>query len=105
MVDGTGDVEDDSAVVAVVAVMLETQMRVYPAGQGLHISALTALRNDFLLGDSEESYTALAVSGVKSDAVLVLSNLVAATLGQCCAGLEHSVFELVWSSAVVAGSC
>lgn len=76
MVGGTGGVECDSAVVvaAAVAVLVKTLVKVYPAGQGLHISALTASGCDSgcLSDDFGESYTALAFSGVETDASVVL---------------------------------
>lgn len=100
------DVEDDSALVAAVAVMVKTQETVYPAGQGLHISALTACGcgSGCLPADLGRNYVAQAFSGVEAAAFEVLSNLIA-TQGQCCAGLEHSVFGLGDSPAVAAGSC
>lgn len=72
MAGGTSGVEDDSAVVAAADVLLKTQVTVYHAGHGLHLSALTASNNGSLFGDLGESYTALVFSWVKTEEFLVL---------------------------------
>lgn len=107
VVGETGDVEDDSAVVAAVPVLVKTQVTVYPAGQGLHINALTAsgCGSGCQPADLGGNYAALAFSGVEAAAFEVLLNLIAATQGQCCAGLKHSVFGPGGGPAVAAGSC
>lgn len=71
MVGGTGDVEDECAVVAV---LLKTQVTVYPAGQGRRLSALTAsgYGSDCLLADFGGSYAAQVFSRVEAAAFVVL---------------------------------
>lgn len=105
MVGGTGDVEDDSA--AVVVAWVKTQVTVYPAGQGLRSSALTAsgCGSGCLPAVLGGNYAAQAFSGVEAAAIEVLSYLIAATQRQCCAGLEHSVFGPGDGPAVAVGSC
>lgn len=96
------DAEDGSAVVAVVSVLT-----VYSVCHCFHLSARTAAGggSGCLLFDFGGNYAVQGFFGTEGDAFEILWNLIAATQGQCCAGLEYSAFEVIDNPAVSSGNC